>query len=439
MEEPKIKVGICLGTKITINLLNEYYIKNIGILLYGRYNALISNDIITIFDSGDNVIYSNKEISILPSKQDKNTFEIEDVTIGIDFHWEKKENQRFCGDLDLIIEDNNVSAINNVKIEKYLVSVISSEMNANASEEYLKTHAIISRSWVLSRIDADKQKKFNFEDTDTKRIKWYGREEHSNFDVCADDHCQRYQGITRASTNNVINAIEATKGTVLYSNNEICDARFSKCCGGVSEDFENVWEDEKVEYLTAIKDSASNQIKIDLTNEEKAKEWIKTTPDAFCNITDSNLLSTVLNDYDVTTTNFYRWHICYSQKEISEIIKERSGIDFGQVIKLTPLKRGRSGRIYELEVVGTKKTYIFGKELEIRKVLSKSHLYSSAFVIEYGEYDNNIPNQINIYGAGWGHGVGLCQIGAVKMIEEGYNHEKVLKHYFKGAELKKIY
>lgn len=439
MEEPQLKVGICAAKNISINLLNEYYIKNIGTTLFGRYFLRFNNDSVELLDSGDNLIYKGEEISFHPSIKKENTFEIEDVIIGINFHWEKKERQKFNGNIKFIIENDSLRAINTVKIEDYLLSVISSEMNATAPVEYLKSHAIISRSWVLSRIASENQKDMHFIENDEKRIKWYGREEHINFDVCADDHCQRYQGITRACTSAVKDAIDETRGIVLYSNNAICDARFSKCCGGVSENFENVWEDEKIEYLSTIIDSEDQSTVLDLRKEDDARKWITYESDSFCNVKDKTLLSKILNDYDYSTSNFYRWEIEYSQEELSNLLLERSGIDFGEIKRIIPLKRGASGRIYELQVDGTKKTFIFGKELEIRKVLSKSHLYSSAFIVDYKKIKRDIPQVFIFKGSGWGHGVGLCQIGAASMIDKGYNHEEVLKHYFNKSELKRIY
>jgi SpoIID/LytB domain protein len=439
MEEPKLKIGVCSSREIKIKLLNEYFIKNLGTTLFGRYRVLINNAKIELIDSGDNIICIADDIILSASSKKQEFFEIEDVTIGINFHWEQQETQRFNGDLKLIIENNEIRVINEINIEAYLLSVISSEMNASADEEYLKSHAIISRSWVLSRIAAENQKEMNFIDTDDKRIRWYGREEHTNYDVCADDHCQRYQGLTRACTEAVKGAIYKTKGIVLYSNDAICDARFSKCCGGVSEDFENVWEDEKIEYLSAIVDAKDQTLNLDLTQENDAREWILGEADSFCNLKDKALLSKILNDYDYETSNFYRWKVEYSQEELSNLLFERSGIDFGDIKEINPIKRGRSARIYELEIVGSKRSFTFGKELEIRKVLSTSHLYSSAFVIDYSHVKNEIPSKFSILGAGWGHGVGLCQIGAASMIDKGYTHEEVLKHYFKGAELKKIY
>ncbi|MGB5988470.1 MAG: SpoIID/LytB domain-containing protein [Marinifilaceae bacterium] len=439
MEDPQLKIGICAAQIISINLLNEYYIKNIGTTLFGKYSLTINNKSIELIDSGNNIIHKSNEISFHPSIKERNIFEIEDVTIGINFHWEKKEKQKFNGNLKFIIEKDNIRAINTVKIEDYLFSVISSEMNANAPTEYLKSHAIISRSWVLSRIAAENQKDMDFIDNNEKRIKWYGREEHINFDVCADDHCQRYQGITRACTEAVKEAIKETKGIVLYKDNNICDARFSKCCGGVSEDFENVWENEKISYLSTIIDSENKDLTLDLKKEEDAREWITSETDSFCNVKDKHLLSRILNDYDYSTSNFYRWEIEYSQEELSNLLLDNSNIDFGEIKKITALKRGVSGRIYELEIEGSKKTFTFGKELEIRKVLSKSHLYSSAFIVDYKKVKKGIPGKFILKGSGWGHGVGLCQIGAAAMVYKGYSHEKVLKHYFKGTELKKIY
>lgn len=439
MEEPQLNVGVFSSDKINIKFCQEYYIKNLGSTFFGRYAAKINNSKIEVKDSGDNIVCIGSEVHFTASNKEINFFEIEDVLIGINFHWEKQETQKFSGELKLIIEDDKIRAINIVNIEDYLLSVISSEMNANAAKEYLKSHAIISRSWVLSRIASENQKEMNFIETEFKRIKWYGREEHTNYDVCADDHCQRYQGITRASTFAVKEAIEQTRGVVLYSNNAICDARFSKCCGGVSEDFENVWEDEKIEYLSAIIDSEDKTLALNLRNEDDAREWITKETDSFCNVKDKALLSKVLNDYDYDTSNFYRWRVDYTQEDLSRLILERSGIDFGEIKEINSIKRGSSGRIYELEIKGTKLSFTFGKELEIRKVLSKSHLYSSAFVVDYKDIKNGIPSSFSLFGAGWGHGVGLCQIGAASMVEKGYKHEEVLKHYFKGAELKKIY
>lgn len=274
-----------------------------------------------------------------------------------------------------------------------------------------------------------------------KHIKWYERDAHTHFDVCADDHCQRYQGITRASTVAVEAAIKATRGEMLMYENKICDARYSKSCGGISETFENCWAVEHYPYLTPVIDNPTEPqgFDIDLTQEENAQQWIRQSPEAFCNTTDKHILSQVLNNYDQETTDFYRWKIEYTQAEISELLARRSGIDFGDIIDLVAVLRGESGRLIELKIVGTKQTITVGKELEIRKWLSNSHLYSSAFVVDKSEIINNIPQHFTLIGAGWGHGVGLCQIGAAVMGEKGYKYDEILLHYFKGAELKKMY
>jgi SpoIID/LytB domain protein len=441
MEEPLIKVGICSAHTVSLTFVSEYFIKHAGINLFGNYKVKTDNSGIVLFDSGDNEVFRAEELEIVPTTDTADIFEIEDVTIGVDFHWERKEKQRFRGSISLIREEDKLTVINIIPLEQYLESVISSEMKADASIDFLKAHAVISRSWLLSRLKnkTPEEVQEGMVNDENKRIKWYGREEHKNFDVCADDHCQRYQGVTRACTDTVHNAVYATNGEVLKYGEEICDARFSKCCGGVSEDFENVWEDKDVPYLKMVVDKEEDFLAYDLTDEKDVKQWVKSSPKAFCNTTDKDLLFQVLNDYDLETKDFYRWEVEYTQEQLADIIKQRSGIDFGEIISLTPLSRGRSGRIIELEVKGTKKTMVVGKELEIRKILSESHLFSSAFIVEYSEYKNEIPQSFIITGAGWGHGVGLCQIGAAVMAGKGYSYEFILKHYFKGAELKKIY
>ena len=269
-------------------------------------------------------------------------------------------------------------------------------------------------------------------------IKWYDHEAHKNFDVCADDHCQRYQGITRASTPQAIEAVSATRGEVLMYKGAICDARFSKCCGGAFEEFQNCWENVKHPYLIRQRDSKTEKQLPDLTIEAEADKWIRTSPVAFCNTQDKKILSQVLNNYDQETADFYRWKVSYSQQELSELIHQRSGIDFGQIIDLIPVERGTSGRLVRLKIVGTLQTLIIGKELEIRRTLSTSHLYSSAFVVDK-EYGDELPSRFILTGAGWGHGVGLCQIGAAVMGEQGYKYEEILSHYYPGSTLEKQY
>jgi SpoIID/LytB domain protein len=374
-------------------------------------------------------------------QNDEASFTLKDVVIGINFHWERKEDQQFQGALKLIVENNMITAINLIKIENYLTSVISSEMSATASPELLKAHAVISRSWLLAQIEKNKEiaaKNENystFTETEDEIIRWYDREDHTNYDVCADDHCQRYQGITRASANidTVRKAIAETRGQVLMSEDKICDARYYKCCGGVLEEFQNCWEDIKYSYLVKRRDSEHPSDVPDLTQESESVKWIQANPPAFCNTQDKRILGQVLNNYDQETIDFFRWQVDYSQEELSELVRKRSGIDFGLIQELVPIQRGTSGRLVKLKIVGSKKTLTIGKELEIRRILSTSHLYSSAFIVEKKD------NAFILTGAGWGHGVGLCQIGAAVMSEKGYGYDKILLHYYVGAIIKELY
>ena len=438
MEEPKIKVGIMSAAEVKFILDGDFHVSD---------NTVSGSQVATT--DGKSIIWNNKEYTELffEPANDEVSFWLEDVTIGVNFHWERKENQRFKGALKLIVENGKITPINILGVEDYLLSVISSEMSATASLELLKAHAVISRSWLLAQIDKNKrivdageQYSAVEKTSDDEMIKWYDREDHINFDVCADDHCQRYQGITRASTPEVAKAIEATRGQVLMDGENLCDARFSKCCGGVYEEFENCWEPIHYDYLAARRDGENETDFPDLTIEENAREWILTRPEAHCNTSDAEILSQVLNNYDQETTDFYRWEVTYTQEEISKLVKERSGMDYGNIVDLEPIARGTSGRLYKLKIVGTNKTLTIGKELEIRRTLSPSHLYSSAFVVEKGENDaNGLPSTFTLKGAGWGHGVGLCQIGAAVMGAKGYNYKEILLHYFVDAEIKELY
>ena len=431
MKEPVVKVGIISRDEIIFVPEGSFSVN--GETVQGEQKV--------VFEAGKirwkGEIYDEL---FFESDNKASTFTLKDVLIGINFHWERKEDQRFQGALKFIVEDNAITAINIIPVEDYLTSVISSEMSSSASLELLKAHAVISRSWLLAQIEKNKtisakERNSAFIETEDKRIRWYDREDHTNFDVCADDHCQRYQGVSRAFENieQVRQAIAETSGEVLFFDGKICDARFSKCCGGVVEEFENCWEDTHIPYLAKLRDDVNSQVFPDLTLDTEAVKWIQERPSAFCNTTDAKILSQVLNNYDQETHDFYRWSLRYSIEDLSELIKRRSGIDFGTVIDLIPLKRGASGRIVELEIVGTKRTMIIGKELEIRRSLSESHLYSSAFYIEKSD------DGFTLHGAGWGHGVGLCQIGAAVMGEKGYTYDKILLHYYTKAEIKKLY
>ena len=372
------------------------------------------------------------------------SFDLDNVVIGVNFHWERKERQRFGGSLKLIVEDGGVTAVNVIGVEDYLRSVISSEMSATASLELLKAHAVISRSWLLAQINPDKHLNEvtveTDENSDDEYIRWYDRDDHKNFDVCADDHCQRYQGMTRQTTPQVDEAIRQTCGEVLMYDGELCDARFSKCCGGVFEEFENCWEPVHHPYLEARSDSRHEDRFPDLTVERNAEEWILSRPEAFCNTADATILGQVLNNYDQETTDFYRWRVEYTREQLADLIRRRSGIDFGDIRDLIPVARGTSGRLYKLEIAGTKRTMVIGKELEIRRTLSESHLYSSAFIVERKAVDpDGIPSGFVLHGAGWGHGVGLCQIGAAVMGAQGYDYRSILLHYFVNATINQLY
>ncbi|HIZ86343.1 MAG TPA: DUF4922 domain-containing protein, partial [Candidatus Coprenecus stercoravium] len=387
-----------------------------------------------------------KPVGSTPEEGDSRGFTLHRVKIGINFHWEREEDQMFAGGLTILPSKDGLVAINSVLTEDYLLSVISSEMNGDAPEEFLKAHAVISRSWLLARPTlgggaTGKSGSCGAPDTsDDRIIRWYDREDHSLFDVCADDHCQRYQGLLRAGNANIRRAIKATRGLVLTDGPDgaICDTRFSKCCGGVSERFSACWADEDYAYLRPVRDSNGSDSLPDLSDEQTARKWILSSPKAFCNTSDPALLSTVLNSYDQETADFYRWWVEYTQEELSDLLRRRSGIDFGSVLELRPLRRGASGRIIELLIRGTLRTVTVGKELEIRRWLSESHLYSSAFVVDT-EGPAEMPERFVLHGAGWGHGVGLCQIGAAAMSAEGCTFERILSHYFRGSVLTKLY
>lgn len=445
MQEPVITVGILSGKEIGFSFPKEF-ISSDGIAICGIQQA--------VYRKGK-ICWQEKEydeLSFTPQQDTSSFFELQDVTIGINFHWERKEVQRFKGELKIIVEDDRLTAINIIPIEDYLTSVISSEMSATASLELLKAHAVISRSWLLNKLKVangklkvimhpDNTANFELSTLPSQLIKWYDHEAHKNFDICADDHCQRYQGITRASTPQAIEAVFATRGEVLMYEGEICDARFSKCCGGAFEEFQNCWENVKHPYLIGQRDSKTETRLPDLTKEAEADKWIRTSPAAFCNTHNKQVLSQVLNNYDQETTDFYRWKVCYSQQELSELIHKRSGIEFGKIIDLIPVERGTSGRLVRLKIVGTLRTLIIGKELEIRRTLSSSHLYSSAFVVdkEYKEDEKEIPSRFILTGSGWGHGVGLCQIGAAVMGEQGYKYKEILSHYYPGSAIEQQY
>ncbi len=404
-DEPVVTVGIVSGQKIAFALNAPYTAKG----------ATIEGPQTVEFSEGGILWNGNqyRELTFMPSTPEA-SFSLQDVTIGVNFHWERKETQTFLGTLRLVVESDQITAINELPVERYLASVISSEMKATAGLELLKAHAVISRSWLLAQMRRREESGqhrdgfFSFIKKDDELIRWYDREDHTIFDVCADDHCQRYQGITKQTSKAVEQALKATHGQILCYGDEICDARFSKCCGGVTEEFQYCWEDSPKPYLVSV-------------------------PDPFCNTNDKEVLAQVLNDYDLETNDFYRWTVEYTVDKISDLINEKLKDDFGTITDLIPVERGKSGRIWKLKIVGTKKTFTIGKELEIRRALSETHLYSSAFDVE------KTAKGFRLVGKGWGHGVGLCQIGAAVMGQQGYSYDQILLHYYQNAEIKRIY
>lgn len=432
---PTLSVGILFQPQISFVLEGFFHFS--GKNYSGAQNVSYQEGLIA-FDG-----QLHPKITLTPVSE-SDTFVLKEVVMGIGFHWEQKEDMRFGGKLEFIVEDDKVVAINILSIDDYLISVISSEMSATSALELLKAHTVISRSWLLSQIEKQQaieisEVKYSSEyRTDCAWIRWWDREDHANFTVCADDHCQRYQGMTRASSSleTVIQAVRETCGEVLTYLGAICDARYAKCCGGFFEEFQNCWEPVAYPYLTKGYDGKGEDIPLplpDLSQEAAAEVWIRSAPPAFCNVQDQTILSQVLNHYDWETTHFYRWRVSYTTEGVSKLIHRRTGIDFGTILELTPLERGTSGRIVRLKVVGSKQTLVIGKELLIRKALSESHLYSSAFVVD------KTDDGFLLTGAGWGHGVGLCQIGAAVMAAQGYDYRAILAHYFNGSQLTKHY
>ena len=445
-KQPNVNVGIVSGQKIHFSLNKPYLAK--GEMVTGEQEVAFSEG---------GILWNGNQYSSLtfhPQSADA-SFSLSDVTIGVNFHWERKETQTFLGTLHFVVESDKICAINELPVERYLESVISSEMSATSSLELLKAHAVISRSWLLAQMKKRREVAesgnnfFSFVKKDDRLIRWYDREDHTIFDVCADDHCQRYQGITKETSPHVTEAIRQTKGQILMDGDDICDARFSKCCGGVTEEFQYCWEDTPKNYLSSVRDiiqgvksvgSAAPAPLPSLQDEAAADAWIRSNPPAFCNTTDKKILSQVLNDYDQETADFYRWKVTLTQEKLKQLLDEKLKMNFGDILDLQAEERGKSGRISKLRIVGTEKTFVIGKELEIRRALSDTHLYSSAFVVDRCDIDEKgVPQRFDIIGAGWGHGVGLCQIGAAVMGEEGFDYDAILLHYYQGAEIKKVY
>ncbi len=440
--EPIISIGIYEGRSVATGVLTGLFSINANVTVQGEFRIEAASNELVMTDASGKEIARGKEISCAPISS--GTCTLREVTIGVEFHWERREDQTFEGKLRFLRrDDGTITAINEIPVEGYLKSVISSEMSAEAPLELLKAHAITSRSWLVAMLE--RQKKFKnvarssrrSYESDDEIIRWYDREDHRDFEVCADDHCQRYQGISKIISAAAVQAVDDTRGVFLVYGDEICDARFSKSCGGISESFENAWEDVAVPYLQPISDAPVQYPH--LVSESQAEQWILSSPEAYCNTNDADILRQILPSFDQETTDFFRWTMRYERKELEEILVAKAGMNFGTLLDLMPVQRGPSGRIIKLKIIGSDKTVVVGKELEIRRWLSKSHLYSSAFIVRTERDENGVPLRFILHGAGWGHGVGLCQIGAAVMATKGFKAEEIVKHYFSNAELRKLY
>jgi stage II sporulation protein D len=441
-QEPFLSVGIYEHEAETRGFLNGRFALPDKAAVDGEFCVRPSQGRLVLTGKAGRQLACGQEIRLLPDGN--SSFTLRGVTIGINFHWERKEDQTFRGGLRLLANpDGTITAINELGVEQYLESVISSEMSAAAPFEMLRAQAITARSWLVAMLE--RQKRFRntsgsarrgWESTD-EIVRWYDREDHQGYDVCADDHCQRYQGITRIISDASVDAVRNTRGVFLLHNGEICDARYSKSCGGRSELFKSAWEDISVPYLDTVSDAAVEHPPV--CSELAAEQWISSSPEAYCNTSNGDVLRQVLPSFDQETTDFYRWTVTYTQEELAALVYNRSGIDFGAIQRLESLQRGPSGRIVRFRIVGSRRTVVVGKELEIRRWLSPSHLYSSAFTVKTEAGKTGVPARFAFHGAGWGHGVGFCQIGAAVMAAQGFPAETILKHYFSAAELKKLY
>jgi len=441
--EPTLSVGILEGYADFRGHLEGVFALNGGKRVDGPFTCSIrDNSPHIVFGSGE-AVADLPDVTLSPVSPET-SFLLEDVTIGVKFHWERKEQQRFRGGLRIVLRPGKgFTAINTVALEEYLASVISSEMSASAPGELLRAHAITSRSWLVAMLErarlvhAPLQPFAPITPETTEVIRWYSREDHDMYDVCADDHCQRYQGITKIISPAAAGAITSTRGVFLVHDNAVCDARFFKACGGLTDDFPNSWEETDIPYLRSIADAAVPHPPI--TTEGEMERWVLSSPEAYCNTRDPAILRQILPSFDQETTDFFRWHVSYTREELEALLRKKAGVDVGILMDLVPLQRGPSGRLIRLRIVGTQRTITVGKDLEIRRWLSPSHLYSSAFIVRTERGDDGVPLRFILYGAGWGHGVGLCQIGAAVMAVRGFAAEDIVRHYFRGAELRKAY
>lgn len=447
-KEPVIRVGLVnTAPKVKFVLSGSFIDSDGGPVKEGAYGASRENNAVKLMGERE---VTAPVIRLIPADFESGRFTVHGVKIGLNFHWEREESQQFQGELVIAQSGEGLMIVNQIPLESYLVSVISSEMSASCPAELLRAHAIVARSWLLAQLirergtETDSLPQSVAEIGDQAEIvRWYDRESHRGFDVCADDHCQRYQGISKAFSQSAFDAVSDTRGKVLMYGEEVCDARYSKSCGGMTEAYSAVWDDQDVPYLKPIYDGPGSEVpghRLPLSVEVNAEDWIASTPVAYCGVPTPELLERILPGFDQETSDFYRWQVDYTQEEIGEVLLSRLGVDFGRVHSLLPLERGESGRIMRLRIVGEKRTLVIGKELEIRRALSRSHLYSSAFVARARrEQQSEFPERFQLIGAGWGHGVGLCQIGAAVMADRGHSNEEILSHYFTAARVSGLY
>ena len=453
MDEPILRVGLLPGAHDAELALDGVYGLVVGEEMVGTVpeDTLLSVSVgppgtVRVDHIDEGLLGAGSRITLVPLDPDRGSFILRGMTVGVQFHWEHEEDLRFEGAISLVAQGDGLDVVNLFPLERYLVSVISSEMSASCPPALLRAHAVISRSWLLAQLVAreaegsgGRGERIDHGET-LKVIRWYDREDHEAFDVCADDHCQRYQGISRAFSPEAEEAVRATRGLVLTHGEGICDARFSKCCGGMTELFSSAWGDEDPDYLQAFPDGAPGgaPFALPLTDEGAAGDFIDGAPPAYCNTSDEALLARLLPEIDRETRDFYRWETRLEQTQLQALLRDKGGLELGAIRALRARTRGPSGRIVELEIQGEQRTAVVGKELEIRRLLDDTHLYSSAFTVR-PEGDGPIPERFVLRGAGWGHGVGLCQIGAAAMAEQGHDHEAILAHYYRGAALTTLY
>ncbi len=452
-KQPTLAVGLMLTERdVAVTLAGAFALNESRPLLAASYLVRATPNGLALFDHYQSQITEGSAFTFQPNNGAR--FTIHNITIGVDFHWQRQEDQQFNGALRIVNDQSRrdptgkLLVINDIAVEDYLTSVIASEMSATAHPELLKAHAIISRSWLLAQLPAWRAERIAARPpgwqgpaSSKELTNWYDRDNHAGFDICADDHCQRYQGIAKATAANVYEAMKETAGMVLMHGDELCDARFSKSCGGFTELFASAWQDADVPYLQAFYDGETfpNEYSLPLNDEVNAERWIRGNPAAFCSTDDRTILQRILPSFDQETEDFYRWRVTIQQDELQALLQQKLNLELGAIRALEPIERGASGRLTKLRIVGERATVSIGKELEIRRALSASHLYSSAFVVEANDLKNGIPPSFTLIGAGWGHGVGLCQIGAALMAERGYSYEQILRHYYRGATLTQLY